>query len=295
MASDNANIDPSLLVATSPDEFLHDVATVRSRLRGNKPYYVYVLHRPDRTPFYVGKGVGSRVLNHEAEARNTTRRSHKLGVIRSIHRSGKLVVYRLDSFFDLESEALDRERFLISAIGRHDLGSGPLTNQTDGGEGTSNPSEESRQRRAATLGGASDDPDRRVINELFASIAGQQDSVPIKPLGSRKLEHTVPHPSPRKPSQRASVALVIAALAAQQLAKAGAVVPRKLDLAGRSYVVENGVSKDALKAGMIVVEAGALTPEQEVFRLTEIGASAIRAFLGFDKLLSLGLVEEEVA
>jgi hypothetical protein len=37
--------------------------------------YVYVLCRPDRTPFYVGKGVHRRVFAHEAEARQ----NHPIG------------------------------------------------------------------------------------------------------------------------------------------------------------------------------------------------------------------------
>ena len=37
--------------------------------------YVYVLCRPNRTPFYVGKGVNRRVLAHEAEARQ----NHRVG------------------------------------------------------------------------------------------------------------------------------------------------------------------------------------------------------------------------
>lgn len=31
-------------------------------------WYTYVLCRPDGTPFYVGKGSGRRVLDHELEA-----------------------------------------------------------------------------------------------------------------------------------------------------------------------------------------------------------------------------------
>lgn len=41
-------------------EFLTDVASVRAAIRAGKPYYVYVLHRPDGRPFYVGKGVDLR-------------------------------------------------------------------------------------------------------------------------------------------------------------------------------------------------------------------------------------------
>lgn len=41
-------------------KFLTEVASVRAAIRAGKPYYVYVLHRPNGRPFYVGKGVGLR-------------------------------------------------------------------------------------------------------------------------------------------------------------------------------------------------------------------------------------------
>src|SRR5471030_1915911 len=134
-------------------ELLSDLSAIRTALRQNKRHYVYVLCRPDGKPFYVGKGVGNRCLNHEAEARTTTRLTHKLNVIRNLHRRGLLIHYRLESFNDEEVDAHARERFLIQTFGRHDLKKGPLTNQTDGGEGESNPSEESRQRRKDSLWG----------------------------------------------------------------------------------------------------------------------------------------------
>src|ERR1700733_9137915 len=115
--------------ANDPVEFLTDIVAVRNALRLCKPFYVYVLHRPDGEPFYVGKGISDRVLHHEAEARNTLRLTHKLNVIRSLHRAGLAVHYRLDASFSDETEALARERFLIKKIGRHDLKLGPLTNQ----------------------------------------------------------------------------------------------------------------------------------------------------------------------
>jgi hypothetical protein len=288
---DLAGITPEDLVARDEVEFLHDLQAVRAKLRNAKPFYVYVLHKPDFTPFYVGKGVGSRVLNHESDARNTTLLSHKLNVIRAIHREGRSVVYRLDSFFDEEKEALARERELIVKIGRHDHGRGSLTNQTDGGEGKSNPSIESRERRAATLGGAADDPDRRAANEFFASIAGQQDSVPIKPLGARRLEMTAPHPSVRTPTKRMAIVLVAAAIASERMIAAGSVLPRVFEMNSRLFVIENGVSRDMLKAGMTSIEPGSTKPEEEMFRLTSAGYAALVRFIGRKSLIDIGILD----
>ncbi|MBW7848861.1 MAG: GIY-YIG nuclease family protein [Rhodospirillales bacterium] len=253
-------------------------------------FYVYLLLRPNREPFYVGKGTNKRLFQHEAEARNTTRRTHKLNVIRSIQQSGQRIGYGIACFFDSEVDAHQCERRLIQVIGRHDLGTGPLTNQTDGGEGTSNPSDESRARRAATLGGAAEDPERRAANEFFHRIARQQDSVPIKPLGSRRLERTTPHSSPRQPTQRMAVTLVAAALVGDVPMAAGIAVPRVFAIDGRQYAIENGVAKDMLKAGMIEITASAL-PEDERFVITDRGFKAVIALIGRDRLLDLGVLD----
>ncbi|MDO9099601.1 MAG: GIY-YIG nuclease family protein, partial [Caldisericota bacterium] len=130
-----------------------DSMGVRRALAGAARHYVYILLRPDLQPFYVGKGVDLRVLQHEADARCTTSLTHKLNLIRRLHTKGRSVGYWIDSSFADEASALKRERELIALIGRHDQKKGPLTNQTDGGEGASNPSEESRQRRRDSLWG----------------------------------------------------------------------------------------------------------------------------------------------
>lgn len=87
-------------------------------------YYVYVLQRPDRVPFYVGKGSGRRVFEHEAEAR----RHHPFGesnpfkcnVIRKIIREGGQVRYAISAAFPRAHEmaCLRHEAELIARHGR---------------------------------------------------------------------------------------------------------------------------------------------------------------------------------
>jgi hypothetical protein len=271
--------------------FVLDARELASALKANnKRFYVYVLFRPNGQPFYVGKGLDRRVFNHEMEARNTSIRTHKLNVIRAIIRQGGQISYALPHFCDDESEAHAFEMKLISEIGRHDLKRGPLTNQTDGGEGVVGLSSETMAKKAANLGGASDDPERRVANEFFHNIAGKQDSVPIKPLGLRRLEFTVPHANSRQPTDRMAKAIVAGALATEQLLSEGLSIPRCFKIQGKAYVIENGVAKDMLKAGMISVTRGE-EPQLERFDLTPLGFQAILKLIPRERLEDLGVFE----
>jgi hypothetical protein len=201
---------------------------------------------PDGHPFYVGKGLGQRVLEHEAEARNTTRLTHKLNVIRSLFRNNLPIHYRLDSFFDDEMEALARERLLIQTIGRHDLGTGPLTNQTDGGEGTSNPSEESRQRRRESLWGDAADPERLIANNYFRKIAAVQ-SVTLKPTSTwRGATALRRNRAIFNMSARQAATLVASAIQNRVLLEPDALIPRRLQVEGSEFIIENGVGNDML-------------------------------------------------
>lgn len=256
----------------------------------NERFYIYVLLRPNGEPFYIGKGLGKRIFHHEAEARNTTLRTHKLNVIRTIIRSGRKLFYAIPHFCDDETEAHEFEVELISSIGRYDLRRGPLTNQTNGGEGITGLSEETLARKAANLGGASEDPQRRLANEFFHSIAGQQSSVPIKPFGTRRLEATVPHSRPRKPTTRMAKAIVAACLATNQLLSEGIRLPRMFSINDCSYVVENGVAKDMLKASMILIEPNG-KPQDEEFLVTKEGVRAILSLIPKSRLEDLGVIE----
>lgn len=51
------------------------------------PFYVYLLLRPNGQAFYVGKGIGKRIDDHEKEARQN-HDCYKCAVIRKIWRSG---------------------------------------------------------------------------------------------------------------------------------------------------------------------------------------------------------------
>ena len=106
-------------------------------MQANRFYtYCYINPVTDK-PFYVGKGCGNRMYSHLAEAKSTSMCNHKLNTIRKILDDGYEPVIKVVLDNLTEEDAFELEEFLISEIGRRDLGDGPLVNLTDGGEGFS--------------------------------------------------------------------------------------------------------------------------------------------------------------
>jgi len=137
------------------------------RLELHKIFYVYVLLDPrypgpwvytlpgGKTitfpflPMYVGKGNGIRMYDHGKDARRhpkPVKGDRKLNKLRKLHRAGLEVITKCISELSIESVAFAKEIMLIEAIGRVDKKRGPLTNQTDGGEGNKGMSEETRAK-----------------------------------------------------------------------------------------------------------------------------------------------------
>jgi hypothetical protein len=267
---------------------LANVAGIRSQLAVSRPHYVYILCRPDGTPFYVGKGVGTRCFHHEAEARTTERLTHKLNVIRALKRRGETVRYCIESAFDSEAEAHARERYLIGLFGRHDQRRGPLTNQTDGGEGASNPSEESRERRRQSLWGEAEDEERRVANRWFQTLC-QVRSVPIKALGGTfKAERLYANRTAFARSPRQAAALAASAIANRVVVELGAIIPRRMTVDGVAMAIENGVGRDILSSGMATIADA--TVGYETLALTADGYSSILETVGSNVLEDAGVL-----
>ncbi|WP_372724173.1 GIY-YIG nuclease family protein [Immundisolibacter sp.] len=249
--------------------------------------YTYVLRRPAGEPFYVGKGIGFRVLNHEIEA-DGDGKSYKLNVIRQIRAQGGEILYEIDLFHPNETEALARERALIMSIGRAEFGLGPLTNLTDGGEGPSNRSPMSKEKHRTTLGGVSGDGgDRDVVNAYFLdlhSAAASIKSIPIKPLSEFKPGRARGNAKPesKKAFLRQALALLASGRAHGILPLSpGCRIPRRFVAEDVPAIIENGVLSRLINSELVTVEAGH-RPDEEVLVLTE---------RGFRELFSGGLRE----
>jgi hypothetical protein len=85
-------------------------------------YYTYAYLREDKTPYYIGKGKGNRVHRNDGKPCNKPKDKSRILILKQ-----NLT----------EEEAYKHEIYMISVLGRKDLGTGILRNLSNGGEGRS--------------------------------------------------------------------------------------------------------------------------------------------------------------
>lgn len=95
-----------------------------------KGFYVYIYFDKGQ-PIYVGKGTRSRAWHHQKH-----NSGHLGNILRKRARDGNMLQPQI-ILCDDDCSAIELEIFLISEIGRKDMGLGPLLNLTDGGDGAS--------------------------------------------------------------------------------------------------------------------------------------------------------------
>jgi len=111
---------------------------VKKAISTTEDYYVYILwkmYNDAPEPFYVGKGHLQRIIKHGMQSEEGIN-IYKDRVLNKHKTLGIDFGYTIIDFFGDEESALKLEMELISIIGRADLSKGPLTNKTDGGDGT---------------------------------------------------------------------------------------------------------------------------------------------------------------
>jgi hypothetical protein len=94
-------------------------------------YYTYAYLREDKTPYYIGKGTGNRLYKKGSR------------VFAPPKNKSRIIFLKQNL---TEAEAFKHEIYMIDVFGRIDLGTGILHNRTDGGDGVSNPSDETRRK-----------------------------------------------------------------------------------------------------------------------------------------------------
>ena len=102
-------------------------------------YYTYAYLRKDGTPYYIGKGRGYRAYyKHRQLVRQPP--------------VGRILFLKKNL---TEEEAFRHEVYMISVLGRKDLGTGILRNLTNGGEGTSgwSPTDATRKKMSESQKG----------------------------------------------------------------------------------------------------------------------------------------------
>lgn len=98
--------------------------------------YIFISESDNITIRYVGKGSGNRIYDNNSR-KYKVRDENRIKVAEGL----------------TEQEAFMYERFLIALYGRIDLGTGTLTNHTDGGEGMAGASPEWRREHSSRMTG----------------------------------------------------------------------------------------------------------------------------------------------
>jgi len=177
-------------------------------MRKKNKFYVYVYLNPlkpgkfeyneyvfEYEPFYIGKGFGDRMFYHlKLKGRNYLKNK----IISDLLKNNltPIIIKLYDNLTDVDS--LVAEIAVIKTIGRIELNSGPLTNLTDGGDGSSGhiQSDATKNKRVESLKNSTfyetvrSDKFRESASKFFKEYYSHPDS--IKKLSDLRIEDKNP-------------------------------------------------------------------------------------------------------
>jgi hypothetical protein len=99
-------------------------------MKNPQRFYTYAYLRKDRTPYYIGKGQRDRAYS-------------KNHINISVPPKDRILFLKKNL---LEEEAFNHEKYMIAVFGRKDLETGILHNRTEGGDGTANISDITKEK-----------------------------------------------------------------------------------------------------------------------------------------------------
>ena len=120
-------------------------------MKNPKRFYTYAYLRLDGTPYYIGKGQRDRAYSKNHNGIFVPSKDRILFLKKNL----------------TEEEAFKHEIYMIAVFGRKDLGTGILHNKSAGGEGTSNISEEVRNKmRNKKIGKSLSESHRKKLSKV---------------------------------------------------------------------------------------------------------------------------------
>lgn len=156
-----------------------------------KDYYTYMLiNSITKIPFYVGFGHGNRMYSHKSvsmSGKNPNRNNYSLGhTIRKLIRDGGDIIYKQITNLTVE-QAKAEEIKKIKQIGRLDLGTGPLCNLTDGGDGTTVWSEYRRQKMSDHKKSMTDMEKEKIVKKFRETIKSIDNNTKVEYVDRMKV------------------------------------------------------------------------------------------------------------